>query len=214
MPRRTLLVVAGLFLSLASSLALAACGDDGDGDAAAPSRPDCASPSGVSQDDWFTHCAPGGTPAAGPANTAPVGGWVAMPNGVAVSVARVEPAPVETTQPGFTPALITLTVSNRSTTPYDVSGVDIREMGRVDGTRAERITHSQLPQQDLTGTLAPGQATMAQQLFNVPDTLRPGFRIVVAMTPLPSALPDATFTGTLPAPSATATATTPTAANG
>jgi len=130
---------------------------------------------------------------------------VALPNGVVVSVARVEPAPAaESAAPGSFPALVTLTVTNRSQTPYDVSGVRVAEMGRVGGVRAERIAHGSLPQQDFTGTVAPGQAVFAQQLFDVPDALRPGFRVVVAMTPLPSALPDVTFTGTIPSASDTA----------
>ncbi|WP_331772530.1 hypothetical protein OG948_54480 (plasmid) [Embleya sp. NBC_00888] len=184
-------------------LSLAGCGDDNDGKSgsgttsASPSV--SCDPPGLPQDEWLRLCGPGSGRDTGAANTAPVGGWVAMPNGVVVSVARVEPAPAAASAaPGSFPALVTITVTNRSQTPYDVSGVHVSEMSRVGGERAERITHGSLPQQDFTGTVAPGQSVFAQQLFDVPDALRPGFRIIVAMTPLPSALPDATFTGTLP----------------
>ncbi|WP_436775904.1 hypothetical protein [Yinghuangia sp. YIM S09857] len=190
----------------AMPLLLTACGDDSSPDAA-PTTParECASPSGMAQDDWLALCGPSGARRApGPADTAPVGGWVVQPNGVLVSVSRVEPAPAPQVEPdatraGATLVVVTLTVTNRSAAPYDVSGVTIREMSRVDGTRAERITHSRLPQQELSGMVAPGQTVFAQQLYSVPDALRPGFRIIVAMTPLPSALPDAIFTGTVPA---------------
>ncbi|MGW0658428.1 hypothetical protein [Streptodolium elevatio] len=208
---RTALSLVGAALSL---LALTACADDnGKGSSRPPSAAaasgasggagsvNCAAPApGTSQDSWFAQCGPAQT--SGPANTAPVGGWVALPNGVAVSIARVEPVPAPVAaQPGTTPALVTLTVTNRSTAPYPTSGIAIREMGRVDGTRATPVTHPQLPQQELPATIAPGQSAFTQQLFDVPDALRAGFRIIVAMTPEPSALPDATFTGTLTASS-------------
>ncbi|WTX00156.1 hypothetical protein OG216_45440 [Streptomycetaceae bacterium NBC_01309] len=184
--------------AIAVPVALAACSDDSD----SPKAPahTCSSPSGMSQDDWLRLCGPGTGGDSGPQYTAPVGGWVVMPNGIVLSVSRVEAAPAtETAAPGATLALVTLTVTNRTTAPYDASGIAIREMGRVDGTRAERVTHSALPDQNLPNAVPPGQTAFAQQLFNVPDALRPGFRIIVAMTPVPSALPDATFTGTLPA---------------
>ncbi|MYS86228.1 hypothetical protein [Embleya scabrispora] len=197
---------------VAALLAVTGCGDDGKSSSptASASPSVGCDPPALAQDEWLRSCGPGSGRDTGPANTAPVGGWVALPNGIVVSVARVEPAPVvESAGPGSFPALVTLTVTNRSQTPYDVSGVRISEMGRVGGPSAERITHGSLPQQDFTGTVAPGRTVVAQQLFDVPDALRPGFRVIVAMTPIPSALPDATFTGRLPQGTGSAPASPP-----
>ncbi|WP_406284175.1 hypothetical protein [Embleya sp. NBC_00896] len=209
-----------LVAAIATALALGGCGDDDDSapSVRAPSITapatvaNCAEP-GLTQDQWLRLCGPasGNTRAPGRSYSAPVGGWVQMPGDIVLSVSRVEATPIEGTGgPGSTPCVVTLTVTNRSSAPYDVSGIVIREMsGTSGGGRAERITHSQLDHQELTGLIAPGTSTFTNQLFNVPNEILEGFRVVVGLQPTPGTVPDATFTGAL-IPSATPTTATST----